>query len=118
MFYPFDLRDFPIFEDVLGRIVFSSDRVMFLLVKIPPRGTVPEHSHPHEQMGVCLKGKAEFRIEGKKKIICEEMFYWIKPCEKHSVESLIDEPSLFLDVFNPPREDYIEKAKKHIQTKG
>ena len=111
-----DVETFPIFEEISGGIIFSSDRVMFLLVEIPPRGVVPEHSHPHEQMGICLKGKAEF-ISGDKKVIVDEgTFYWIKPGEKHSVVSLVDEPSLFLDVFNPPREDYIEKFKKFSET--
>lgn len=111
-----DLIQFPIFESVSGRIVFSSDRVMFLLVEVPPKGVVPEHSHPHEQMGICLRGKAEFK-SGKEKVIVEEgMFYWIKPGEKHAVESLVDEPSLFLDVFSPPREDYLERVKKLGET--
>ncbi|KYH41684.1 MAG: hypothetical protein AYL32_003840 [Candidatus Bathyarchaeota archaeon B26-2] len=105
-----DVRAFPIFGGVSGRVVFSSDRVMFLLVEIPPRGVVPEHSHPHEQMGVCLKGRAEF-ISGEERVTVEEgTFYWIRPGERHGVVSLVDEPSLFLDVFNPPREDYLEKA--------
>jgi len=108
-----ELRETPLFKDVTGKIVFSSDNVMFLLVKIPARGNVPEHSHPHEQMGICLRGKAEFRSDTQKTIVEEGMFYWIKPGEKHSVTSLIDEPSLFLDVFNPPREDYIKKNKEH-----
>jgi len=107
-----DLTSFPLFGDVSGKIIFSSDKVMFLLVEILPKAKVPEHSHPHEQMGICLKGKAEFKSEKEKTIVEEGMLYWIKPGETHSVVSLADEPSLFLDVFNPPREDYIEKARR------
>jgi quercetin dioxygenase-like cupin family protein len=107
-----DLKAFPIFNETSGKIVFKSDTVMFLLVEIPPRGIVPEHSHTHEQMGLCLKGRAEF-ISGKKKMrIDEGMFYWIKPEENHGVMSLTDETSLFLDVFNPPREDYVERSDR------
>lgn len=106
-----DLREFPIFRRVSGKIIFSSDMMMFLLVEIAPGGTVPEHSHPHEQMGICLNGKAEFRSGEEKTLVEEGTFYWVKPGEKHSVVSLVDEPSLFLDVFSPPREDYIEKNK-------
>ena len=110
-----DLQEFTLIGEIVGKIIFSSDKVMFLLARIPPRGIVPEHSHPHEQMGVCLKGKAEFKSGEEKKTVEEGMFYWIEPWEKHSVTSLADEPSLFLDVFNPPREDYLEKAKKPEQ---
>lgn len=103
---------FPLFNDVMGKIPFTSDNVMFLLVEIPPRGEVPMHSHPHEQMGVCLKGKAEFISDEEKKIVEEGTFYWVKPRENHSVISLTDEKSVFLDVFNPPREDYIQKLEE------
>ena len=113
-----DLIEFLIFEGVSGKIVFSSERVMFLLVEISPRGIVPEHTHPHEQMGICLKGRAVFRSGKEKAIVEDGMLYWIKPGEKHSVESLIDEPSLFLDVFSPPREDYLERVKKLAETNG
>ena len=106
-----DLKEFPLFEGVSGKIVFSSDKVMFLIVKIPPRGEVPEHFHPHEQMGVYLQGKALFKSEHNTKIVEKGMYYWIEPFEKHSVVSLIDEQSLFLDVFNPPREDYLDLMK-------
>ena len=107
-----DLTKFKILGDISGSIVFSSDKIMFLLAEIPPREIVPEHSHPHEQMGICLKGRAEFRAGEEKKTVEEGMFYWFEPWEKHSVVSLVDEPSLFLDVFSPPRQDYIEKAKE------
>jgi quercetin dioxygenase-like cupin family protein len=63
-------------------------------------------------MGICLKGKAELRSETDKAVVSKGMFYWFKPDERHSVISLIDEPCLFLDVFNPPREDYLEKVCK------
>jgi len=108
------LKPFRLFGEVDGKIVFSSEKVMFLFVEIPPTGVVPMHSHRHEQMGICLKGKAELRSETKKATVEEGMFYWFKPNEKHSVVSLVDEPSLFLDVFNLPREDYLEKAKETL----
>jgi quercetin dioxygenase-like cupin family protein len=105
------LKPFRLFCESEGKIVFSSENVMFLYVAVPPKAEVPMHSHRHEQMGLCLKGKAELRTETEKATVTEGMFYWFKPNEKHSVVSLVDEPSLFLDVFNPPREDYLEKAK-------
>jgi len=111
-----DLKVFPLFGDISGRIIFFSDRMMFLLVEIPPRGIVPEHSHPHEQMGICLKGRAEFISKGEKTRVDEGTFYWIEPEERHSIISIVDEPSLFLDVFSPPRDDYIKKTKDHGKT--
>jgi len=111
---PEEIKKFPLVGKIDGRIIFSSERMMFLLVEVPPKGVVPEHSHPHEQMGLCLRGRAEFRSENDRAIVEEGMYYWMKSGEKHCVVSLSDETSVFLDVFNPPREDYLEKAKKTI----
>ena len=97
-----------VFEEIKSEIIFSGDRLMFLLVDMKPGQFVPEHRHPHEQMGICLKGKAEFVSGGNKFLVEAGMFYWIKPNEPHSVKVM--EESTFLDVFSPPREDYLEKA--------
>ncbi len=101
-------RKIGIFGEIESEILFSSERMMFLLINMKAGELVPEHTHPNEQMGICLKGKAEF-ISGEKRVLIEAgMFYWIKPNEPHSVRAL--EESTFLDVFSPPREDYLEKA--------
>jgi quercetin dioxygenase-like cupin family protein len=97
-----------VFKDIKSEIVFSSQRMMFLLVDMKLGQIVPEHRHPHEQMGICLKGKAEFISGGNKILVEAGMFYWIKPNETHSVKVIAE--STFLDVFSPPREDYLEKA--------
>ena len=94
-----------VFEEIKSEIIFSGDRLMFLLVDIKPGKIVPEHRHPHEQMGICLKGKAEFVSGGNKFLVEAGMFYWIKPNEPHSVKVM--EESTFLDVVSPPREDYL-----------
>jgi len=97
-----------VFKEIKSEIIFSGGRMMFLLVDMKPGQIVPEHKHPHEQMGICLKGKAEFTSGGNKILVKAGMFYWIKPNEPHSVK--VVEESTFLDVFSPPREDYLEKA--------
>lgn len=113
-----DVKGFPIFQKVVGRVLLSGERLMFLLVEIEPDGFVPEHSHPHEQMGLCLKGKAEFRAEDKATIVETGMAYWFPSYEKHSVRIIGDEPGIFLDVFSPPREDYISKQKEAARKKS
>ena len=97
-----------VFKEIKSEIIFSGERMMFLLVDLKVGQIVPEHRHLHEQMGICLKGKAEF-ISGENNFLIEAgTFYWMKPNEPHSVKVL--EESIFLDVFSPSREDYLEKA--------
>jgi len=97
-----------LFKEIKGEIIFSGRKLMFLLVDMKPGQIVPEHRHPHEQMGICLKGRAEFVSGENKVLVAAGMFYWIKPNELHMVKVI--ERSTFLDVFSPPREDYLEKA--------
>jgi quercetin dioxygenase-like cupin family protein len=99
-------KTFHILKDIIGEILFSSEKMMFLLVNLKAGQVVPEHRHPHEQMGVCLKGKAEIVVREKKFLVDTESFYWVKPNEPHKVNVL--EMSTFLDVFSPPREDYLK----------
>jgi len=107
-----DVKGFPILQKVVGRVLLSGERLMFLLAEIEPDGFVPEHSHPHEQMGICLKGKAEFKAGDKTAIVKAGMAYWFPPNEKHGVKVIGDEKGVFLDVFSPPREDYLLKQKE------
>jgi len=102
-----------IFEGVRGRILMSGERIMFLLVEIEKDRMVPMHSHTNEQFGLCLKGKAEFAGEKGTKIVEAGMFYGIAPNELHGVRIIGDEPGVFLDVFSPPREDYLAKTGKY-----
>ena len=106
-----DAKSLSIFESIRGKIVFSSDRMMILEVEVPPGAIVPEHSHPHEQMGLCLQGRAEFGSGEGKQIVEAGMFYWIEPNEKHSVRNVGNEKGIFIDIFSPPREEYLKKLQ-------
>jgi len=66
---------------------------------------VPEHHHPHEQMGMCLEGRFELVIAGEAKILQPGECYCIPGNTPHSARSL-DAPAKALDIFHPPREDY------------
>ena len=104
-------REIPFFKGVTGKILLWSERLMFFLVEIEVGEMVPEHSHPHEQMGICLRGEAEFWGAGESVTVREGMAYFIPSNEKHGVKVIGTEKGLFLDVFSPPREDYLEKMR-------
>jgi quercetin dioxygenase-like cupin family protein len=67
---------------------------------------VPEHAHPHEQMGIGLEGEFELVIEGEDRIIREGDCYLIPGNVPHSARSL-NGPARALDIFHPVREEYI-----------
>jgi quercetin dioxygenase-like cupin family protein len=65
------------------------------------------HSHPHEQLSYCLKGKLEFSIDGEKAVITAGETIYIPSGAKHGCRAL--EPSALLDSFTPVREDLVKR---------
>ena len=58
-----DVRSFVLAEGVYGRPLFG-ERGMFNLIEFEPGATVPLHSHPHEQLGIVLRGMQALVIDG------------------------------------------------------
>lgn len=84
---------------------------MLVLVEIGEGNSIPIHSHPHEQMGICLKGSADFETENGVTTVKEGETYHIPGNEKHGVRNPSKGGATFLDIFSPPREDYLAKAR-------
>lgn len=82
------------------------DRLMMSFVHFETGDArVPEHQHPHEQMGMGLEGEFELVIDGEARIIREGDVYLIPGGVLHSARSL-EGPARALDLFSPPRDDY------------
>lgn len=94
----------------IRRFVFTLDQVMCVYFEIEPGVKVSEHAHPHEQMGMLIKGKTRWRIQGRERILEAPALYRIPPQEPHQAEVLGDEPALILDIFSPIREDFLKEG--------
>ena len=81
-------------------------QIMLSVVRFEPRSVVPDHSHPHEQMGMMVSGRLEFTVGGVSRILGPGEIWRIPGAVVHSVRAL-DEPAVALDVFHPIREDYL-----------
>jgi quercetin dioxygenase-like cupin family protein len=84
----------------------AAERMMLSLVTLEPGAVVEEHSHPHEQVGMVLEGKAVFFIGGEEKTLQPGDMYRIPGNVRHRVIAL-DQPVKALDIFHPIREDYL-----------
>ena len=102
-----DLRTYEFLPGVFGCALIDGRYMTFFLVEIPPGKKVPLHHHPHEQMGICLAGEAEFVSKNQKIIVKKGMVYRFEPNEEHEVNVIGAENGLFLDVFSPPRSEYV-----------
>jgi quercetin dioxygenase-like cupin family protein len=92
------------FDSVEIRTAYG-ENVMMAYVNIEANTVLPEHSHPHEQMGMFLEGEAEFTIGDEKRMVKPGMAYLVPSNVKHKVVTF-DKPVLALDIFSPVREEY------------
>ena len=84
---------------------------MMVLNATLPGHIVPDHFHPHEQIGVVYKGKARLKIGEEERIVQQGDFYCIPANTTHDDKCIGDDPFIMLVIFYPVREDFITKLK-------
>jgi len=87
------------------------ERMMMALNATLPGHSVPLHSHPHEQIGMVLSGRARLRIGDEEREVGPGEFYRIPGGVPHSDTALGDEPFVMLDIFYPVREDFLARCE-------
>ncbi|NLE43881.1 MAG: cupin domain-containing protein [Chloroflexi bacterium] len=81
------------------------DHVMITFLNLQPGSTVPEHSHPHEQITYVVSGGMEFYLGDEKRVLHAGSGACCPPGVSHRVV-VLDEPTVALDAWYPPREEY------------
>jgi quercetin dioxygenase-like cupin family protein len=84
----------------------AGEQMLVSHVYLEPHSVVEEHSHPHEQVGMVLQGRATFWIGGEEKTLQAGDMYVIPGNVRHRVVAL-DQPVRALDIFNPVRQEYL-----------
>jgi quercetin dioxygenase-like cupin family protein len=75
---------------------------------------VPEHSHHNEQITYVLEGALRFILNGDEVVtVATGETLAIPPNVKHSAEAIED--TIDLDVFAPPREDWIQGTDAYLR---
>ncbi len=74
---------------------------------------VPQHHHFHEQISHVVDGAFEFRIDDKAIAVRAGEILCIPPHVPHEVVALED--SIALDIFNPPRQDWIDGDDAYLR---
>ena len=83
----------------------AGDALMLSVVTFEPGAEVPDHAHPHEQMGIMLSGRLEFTIASRNEVL-EVGDIWRIPSNVPHRARALGGPAVALDVFHPVREDY------------
>jgi quercetin dioxygenase-like cupin family protein len=89
---------------VTRRTLSTSERMMLIDVVLEKGAVVPSHSHPHEQIGYLASGRVLFELGDERRELGPGDSWLVPPNVPHQVTAL--EPSLAIDVFSPPREEY------------
>jgi quercetin dioxygenase-like cupin family protein len=108
VFVHFDeVRPFELADGVTGRPLFGAG-AMLNVIEFEPGSVVPLHSHPHEQLGIVLRGMQALVVEGVAHELGPMEGYVLPGGVEHSAYCGPD-GALVLDVFQPVRDDYKER---------
>ena len=102
-----------VMSDVISRKIISGEKAMVAQVFLKKDAVVPEHYHESEQITYILQGALKFWIDGKEIVVNEGEVLTIPPNMPHKAEALVD--TLDLDVFNPPRADWMNKDDSYLR---
>ena len=89
----------------ISRRVLAGDKSMVVWLRIKAGAHAAAHSHPHEQIVWILKGRMDFRIGGERKILAGGDVAVIRGGVEH--EAWCREDAEVVDMFAPPREDFL-----------
>jgi quercetin dioxygenase-like cupin family protein len=95
-----------IWDGVHGRVIHG-DRITFSVVELDANSIVPEHSHEHEQLGMCLSGSLVFRVAEESRELGPGETWSIASNVPHEVH-VGPNGAVVIDVFGPTRDDWRE----------
>ena len=110
-FYQIDaIKEVSLLEGISARFVTGS-RIMFSFVRLAPGAVMPDHNHHHEQLGYVLEGTILLNLAGDERTLQPGDAYAIPGGVTHRA---VGGPNgcLVLDAFNPPREEYLARARQ------
>lgn len=91
---------------LVTRQYVTGTNTMIARVVLKKEAHVPLHQHMNEQISHVVSGALLFRIDGKEVTVSAGEILCIPPHMPHEVIALED--SVALDIFNPPRQDWID----------
>ncbi len=102
--------------DKLDRKLITGDRMMLAHVYLAKGCIVPKHSHENEQLTYILEGALRFTLgedQALEVTVSAGEVLHIPSNLPHRAEALED--TLDVDIFSPPREDWINKTDDYLR---
>jgi unsaturated pyranuronate lyase len=105
-------------SDTLERRLITGERMMLTHVYLKKGCIVPKHSHHNEQLTYILEGALRFWIgedQLETLVVRAGEVLHIPGNVPHKAEALED--TLDVDVFSPPRQDWLDKSDDYLREK-
>lgn len=83
----------------------SGEKMTMTIFYMAEGSAVPEHSHPHEQIGTVLKGTLELIIGDERRVVTIGDG-WVIPSNMVHKGHCVEGPAQVMEFFAPVREDY------------
>lgn len=103
-------------KGTITRRMISGDRTMIAQIVLKKGDLVPQHSHHNEQLTYVISGALHFHLgeKGEHELIVRAGEVLVIPSNlPHSALALED--TLDVDVFSPPREDWLSKTDDYLR---
>ena len=92
--------------DGIDRQIVSGERLMICRLSFEPGVVTAVHSHPHEQMTIVECGRVRFHVAGVDHVATAGDVLRFPSNIQHGA-TILDEPAVLVDIFSPPREDFL-----------
>jgi quercetin dioxygenase-like cupin family protein len=113
--YVYTIKDIPLvpLTEKVGTRFLAGRNVLLSFIEQPPGATFPLHRHPSEQILIILEGSEEHIVAGETFLMKAGDVCVHPPNVEHGGRT----PTGFkgIDIFSPPREDYLKLMKKYLK---
>lgn len=99
----------------LSRQAIHTESMTVARIELKKGCLVPEHSHINEQISMIESGRLKFVLDGREIIAAAGEALAIPPNVPHSAEALED--SVAVDLFSPPRLDWLRGDDAYLRQK-
>ncbi|MEP7074599.1 MAG: cupin domain-containing protein [Acidobacteriota bacterium] len=90
----------------IKRQMVVGQNIMVCRFTFDPFVITPEHTHPHEQVTLVMKGSVKFTIAGEERIVRAGDVLHFPSNNRHGA-TMLEEEVVLIDIFSPLREDFL-----------
>ena len=99
---------------LVTRQYVTGTKTMLARLVLKKGAHVPRHQHPNEQVSHVVAGALDFLLDEKRVTVRAGEILCIPPHVPHEVIALED--SVALDIFTPPRQDWIDGDDAYLRS--